>query len=47
MVDPAQTETVGINDASVDPTARLRATYMKLFERTREQFRSAAIVTSA
>jgi hypothetical protein len=45
--DATQTETVGIDDASVDPKARFRTTYMKLFKQTPNQFRATAIVTAA
>lgn len=47
MTDATKTDTVGIDDASIDPKARYRRTYLKLFRRSPEQFRATAIVTVA
>jgi len=47
MTDATKTDMVGIDDASVDPKARYRTAYMRLFKRSPEQFRATAIVTAA
>jgi hypothetical protein len=46
MADPAKTELVALDDASVDPEKRFKRTYMSLTGLTAEQQRATAIVSA-